>query len=64
MRKHALQCATPGNTHPRLHGILPKSSAQPAGAGGRRAYISLTWLGVDPSVPRLGGVGTIEQYHG
>ena len=49
----------------------PTSTADPhsapvrhlGGACGRRAYTALTWLGVDPSVPKLGGV-TVEQYHG
>ena len=29
---------------------------------GRRAYTALTWLGVDPAVPRR-GLGAIEEFH-
>ena len=33
-------------------------------ACGRRAYQALTWLGVDPAVPRLGITGPIQEFQG
>ena len=32
--------------------------------GGRRAYQALTWLGVDPAVPRLGLTSPIQEFQG
>ena len=53
--------------HMRFH-VLTCIAAHPSTltglGGGRRAYQALTWLGVDPAVPRLGLTSPIQEFQG
>lgn len=53
--------------HMRLH-VFARIAAHPSMLtglrGGRRAYQALTWLGVNPSVPRLGLTSPIQEFQG